>query len=159
MDTQNPMLFESKLDEAALLAMIGEASPEAEQQDDWLLWKQHTLRLKVAFGEVRRIDSVFRVQLLFIARHPWFDEDLVISQPCFAPDPEQAIRSGVRDFIPCDTLITALGLIPERKLVRGLEDRDWLALAGNCRTVHDIVDSAAAEGEKIGRMAGGMFSV
>ena len=69
------------------------------------------------------------------------------------------LDSGVRDFIPCDTLITALGLIPERELVRGLEDRDWLALAGNCHTVHDIVDSAAAEGEKIGRMAGGMFSV
>ncbi|MBP0973062.1 MAG: hypothetical protein J5851_04060 [Oscillospiraceae bacterium] len=108
MDTQNPMLFESKLDETALLAMIGEASPEAEQQDDWLLWKQHTLRLKVAFGEVRRIDSVFRVQLLFIARHPWFDEDLVISHPCFAPDPEQAIRSGVRDFIGA-TLPSLLG--------------------------------------------------
>ncbi|MCR4645242.1 MAG: DUF6348 family protein [Oscillospiraceae bacterium] len=98
-DTQNPMLFESKLDEAALLGMIREAFPETEPQDEWLLWKSHTLRLKIAFGEVRRIDKVFRVQLLMIARHPWFDEDLVVSQPCFAPDPEQAIRSGIRDII------------------------------------------------------------
>lgn len=69
------------------------------------------------------------------------------------------LDSGVREFIPCDTLVTALGLIPERELVRGLEDKDWLSLAGNCRTVHDIVDSAAAEGEKIGSTVGSMLSV
>ena len=50
------------------------------------------------------------MQLLLIARHPWFDEDLVLTVPCFAPDPEQAMRSGIRDLcggaLPC--LLSAL---------------------------------------------------
>ncbi len=68
------------------------------------------------------------------------------------------LDSGAREFIPCDTLVTALGLIPERELVRGLEDRDWLSLVGNCHTVHDIVDSAAAEAERVGRSVGAALS-
>ena len=66
----------------------------------------------------------------------------------------EALDSGEREYVNCDTLITALGLIPERELVRGLEDREWLFLAGNCSRVHDLVDSAVAEAERIGRMAG-----
>ena len=34
-DTHNPMMFESQLDEAALLAMLGEAFPEAELQEPY----------------------------------------------------------------------------------------------------------------------------
>ena len=64
------------------------------------------------------------------------------------------LDSGDLEFIPCDTLVTALGLIPERELVRGMKDCPWLFLAGNCRQVHDIVDSAAAEAERIGRAVG-----
>ncbi len=69
------------------------------------------------------------------------------------------LDSGEQEFIACDTLVTALGLIPERELVRGLEDRPWLSLAGNCRAVHEIVDSAAAEAERIGREVGAALSV
>ena len=65
------------------------------------------------------------------------------------------LDSGEREFIACDTLVTALGLIPEQELVRGLEGRDWLSLAGNCSRVHDLVDSAAAEGDRIGTIAAG----
>ncbi len=64
------------------------------------------------------------------------------------------LDSGEREYIACDTLVTALGLIPERELCRGLEGKNWLYLAGNCSRVHDIADSAAAEGERIGRLAG-----
>lgn len=63
------------------------------------------------------------------------------------------LDSGAEEFLPCDTLVTALGLIPERELVRGLGDSDWLFLAGNCHRVHDLVDSAVAEAERIGREA------
>lgn len=63
------------------------------------------------------------------------------------------LDSGEREYIPCDTLVTALGLIPERELVQKLGEPDWLYLAGNCRRVHDIADSAAAEAEKVGREA------
>ncbi|MBR3629848.1 MAG: hypothetical protein IKN55_05160 [Oscillospiraceae bacterium] len=110
-NTQNPMLFEAGLDEAGLLALVGERFPEAEKEEEWLFWKQHTLRVKFMFGEIRRIDDVFRVQLLLIARHPWFDEDLVLTLPSFAPDPEQAMRSGISTFcegtLPC--LLAAFG--------------------------------------------------
>ena len=68
------------------------------------------------------------------------------------------LDSGTREFIACDTLVTALGLIPERDLVRGLEDRAWLSLVGNCHTVHDIVDSAAMEAERVGRSVGAALS-
>ncbi len=64
------------------------------------------------------------------------------------------LDSGNLEFIACDTLVTALGLIPERELVRDLTDCPWLSLAGNCRQVHDIVDSAAAEAERIGKAVG-----
>ena len=69
------------------------------------------------------------------------------------------LDSGEREFIACDTLVTALGLIPERELVRGLEDRDWLSLVGNCSRVHDIVDSAAAEAARIGSLVGKQCAV
>lgn len=63
------------------------------------------------------------------------------------------LDSGAEEFGTCDTLITALGLIPKRELTRGLGSPDWLFFAGNCRRVHDLVDSAAAEAEQIGRSA------
>ena len=63
------------------------------------------------------------------------------------------LDSGERELLSCDTLITAVGLVPERELVRGLGDPGWLFLAGNCRRVHDLVDSAAAEAERIGKEA------
>lgn len=69
------------------------------------------------------------------------------------------LDSGEREFIACDTLVSALGLIPERELVRGLEDRDWLSLVGNCSRVHDIVDSAAAEAARIGSLVGKQCAV
>ena len=69
------------------------------------------------------------------------------------------LDSGEREFITCDTLVTALGLIPERERIRGLEDRDWLSLVGNCSKVHDIVDSAAAEAVRIGSLVGKQCAV
>ncbi|MBR1455982.1 MAG: NAD(P)/FAD-dependent oxidoreductase [Oscillospiraceae bacterium] len=63
------------------------------------------------------------------------------------------LDSGREERIPCDTLVTALGLIPERVLVRKLGEPVWLFLAGNCRRVHDLVDSAVAEAEQVGRSA------
>ncbi|MBO6039914.1 MAG: NAD(P)/FAD-dependent oxidoreductase [Oscillospiraceae bacterium] len=57
-------------------------------------------------------------------------------------------------FVPCDTLVTALGLTPERELVRGLGTPEWLFFAGNCCRVHDLVDSAVAEADQVGRKAG-----
>ena len=64
------------------------------------------------------------------------------------------LDSGERKILPCDTLVTAVGLVPERELIRGLEKEGWLSLAGNCSRVHDLADSAAAEGAKVGGQIG-----
>ncbi len=64
------------------------------------------------------------------------------------------LESGERELIPCDTLVTAVGLVPERELVRGLEKEAWLSLAGNCSRVHNLADSAATEGAKVGSLVG-----
>ena len=68
------------------------------------------------------------------------------------------LYSGEREFLPCDTLITAIGLVPERELIRGLEGEPWLSIAGNCSRVHELADSAAAEGAKVGRLIGGQLA-
>lgn len=64
------------------------------------------------------------------------------------------LDSGERELLSCDTLITAVGLVPERELIRGLEEAPWLSLAGNCSKVHELADSAAAEGAKLGGQVG-----
>ena len=72
------------------------------------------------------------------------------------------LDTGERMEIPCDTLLTALGLIPDRTLCRKLlsiseSNADepllpsWLHLCGNCESVHDIVDSVTREALILGR--------
>ena len=67
------------------------------------------------------------------------------------------LDSGERELLPCNTLVTAIGLVPERELIRGLEEAHWLSLAGNCSRVHDLADSAAAEGTKVGSLVAGQL--
>ena len=66
----------------------------------------------------------------------------------------EALDNGKSEFLPCDTLVTAIGLVPERELIRGFEKEPWLSLAGNCSRVYELADSAAAEGAKVGRHVG-----
>ncbi len=66
------------------------------------------------------------------------------------------LLSGMEDHLECDTLITALGLIPDQELIRDLydEDRklpDWIRLCGNCRDIYDIVDRLCIDAEKLGK--------
>jgi len=58
-------------------------------------------------------------------------------------------------FVECDTLITSVGLIPERDLLDGFKDAipEWLFICGNARAVHDIVDGVTIESERTGRLA------
>lgn len=57
--------------------------------------------------------------------------------------------SGRETELACDTLITALGLIPDRTLAEPLikDGRlpEWLICVGNCERIYDIVDTIAAE--------------
>ena len=63
------------------------------------------------------------------------------------------LDTGEQTHIPCDTLVTAVGLIPDRTLVSGLGAPGWLSFAGNCHHVHELVDSAVAEAASVGRLA------
>lgn len=55
--------------------------------------------------------------------------------------------------LPCKTLLIAAGLRPDRQLVRGLEEKEWLTLCGNCRQVHPMVEGVVAEGAEAGMQA------
>ncbi len=65
------------------------------------------------------------------------------------------ISSGERFELCCGTLITAIGLIPERELILPLEKDGtyprWLRLCGNCDYVHDIVDSVSLQADNIAK--------
>ena len=55
--------------------------------------------------------------------------------------------------IPCKTLLIAVGLTPERELISGLENRDWLHIRGNCRRVHPMAEAVVKEGAQAGNAA------
>ena len=59
------------------------------------------------------------------------------------------LDSGEREYIECDTLITAVGLIPERELLTGIGTPEWLRCCGNCDSIHEIVDAVSSETIKI----------
>jgi thioredoxin reductase len=67
------------------------------------------------------------------------------------------VSNGNEEYIACDTLITSVGLIPERELSEQAAGSgmlpDWLFLCGNACYVHDLVDDVTREGEAIGRAA------
>ena len=69
------------------------------------------------------------------------------------------LDSGEREYIPCGTLVTALGMIPERELVSGLKGEGWLFPVGNASRVYDLVDVAAAQAAEVGRRVGRELAV
>ena len=56
-------------------------------------------------------------------------------------------------YLPCKTLLIAAGLRPERELIAGLENADWITLCGNCNAVHPMVEGVVKEGKKAGVLA------
>lgn len=57
------------------------------------------------------------------------------------------------EYLPCKTLLIAVGLRPERELVTHLGNPDWLHLCGNCSIVHPMVESVTEEGQQAGLAA------
>ena len=61
--------------------------------------------------------------------------------------------TGIEEFLPCGTLLTAIGMIPEKELAEECFSHDplpdWLLLTGNCDYVHDIVDSVTADAYRL----------
>jgi len=62
----------------------------------------------------------------------------------------ERVRLSNGRYLPCATLLIAVGLVPERELALGLEDVDWLQLCGNCKSVHPMVEGVCAEGTQAG---------
>lgn len=58
-----------------------------------------------------------------------------------------------KEYIRCDTLLVATGLIPEIEVCRGLEDNPGIFLCGNARKVHDLADHVTEEGMLVGKKA------
>lgn len=63
------------------------------------------------------------------------------------------LDSGDTEIIPCDTLITAMGLVPDREHAEKLKTEEkypeWLFFCGNCESVHDIVDAVTVQAERL----------
>ena len=67
------------------------------------------------------------------------------------------LKTKERTTLACDTLLTAVGLIPERELVDELladsslsSMPEWIHIVGNADYVHEIVDSVTTEAEALG---------
>lgn len=56
-------------------------------------------------------------------------------------------REGEPFFLPCQSLVIAAGLAPERTLIQNLGEPHWLHLCGNCAKIHPMVELVAAEGK------------
>lgn len=67
------------------------------------------------------------------------------------------IPTGEETLILCDTLISAVGLIPEQRILKGVRRNgrlpEWITLCGNCHHVHKIVDSVTQQAEEAGAAA------
>ena len=56
-------------------------------------------------------------------------------------------------YLPCKTLLIAVGLRPERELIWDLGDPEWLHICGNCNKVHPMVEAVVNEGKRAGMTA------
>ncbi len=70
------------------------------------------------------------------------------------------VGTSTERYVECDTLITALGLIPDRTLAENVSENgvlpSWIHLCGNSDQIYDIVDSVTAKGLETGKTASAM---
>ena len=60
------------------------------------------------------------------------------------------LATGEEHYLPCKSLLIAVGYEPERELIRGLEGAEWLRLCGNCREIHPMIENVITEGKTAG---------
>lgn len=99
------LVIEPTLDKPDVIALLHEKFPEGENAGEWLLFRDHDLHFTVEFGQMQAANGAFNVQILLIARHPFFDEDLVESVAGLGRTPDDAIRTAAENIctgvIPC----------------------------------------------------------
>ena len=103
---------------------------------------------------IREMDIPFRSGWTVVSVHGRGRLKGVMAAP-FGDDGEPDLSR--REYIRCNTLLIAAGLIPERD-IEGFEDvmgRDdgSLLIAGNAAYIHDLADGAAIQGVRCGVMA------
>jgi thioredoxin reductase len=57
------------------------------------------------------------------------------------------------EYLPCETLLIAVGLRPEQELLHGLGNPHWVHICGNCHKVHPMVEAVVQEGKQAGTAA------
>ena len=57
------------------------------------------------------------------------------------------------EYLPCSTLLIAVGMQPEQEIVSHLGNPQWLHICGNCNTVHPMVEAVVNEGKQAGKAA------
>lgn len=153
-----PLMITPTLDKEDLLEMIAPHCPDAERQGDWLLIRKHMLRLTIEFGEMRCVQGAYAVQLLFIAQHPWFDEDMVESVMGFGGSADEAMRKGTMQFcsVVLQNLLMAFDaksgtqieadVMGKKHIFRLPAARAWMHLAeGNRTDLYEIVQDMLPE--------------
>ena len=94
------LLVEPALDREEALSLLHESFPDGENTGEWLLFRQHDLQVSIEFGTMQsnKEQNVWSMQLLLIAKHPFFDEDLVESVVGVGKTPDDAIRNAVHNI-------------------------------------------------------------
>ena len=115
-----PLMVEPTLDRMETIALVQEECPDGELMGEWLLYKEHDLRVTVDFGSLQsnQDGTVWSVQLLFAAQHPFFDEDLVESVVGVGRTPDDAIRNGAHNI--------CIGVLPSVRAALGCENDEWM---------------------------------
>lgn len=60
------------------------------------------------------------------------------------------LDTGEETYLPCKSLLIAVGYEPERGLIQGLEGAPWLRLCGNCKEIHPMIEGVIKEGKTAG---------
>lgn len=81
-----------------LLNIVAELCPGAVRDGDALYYSRHDLHVRLEFGQTSSHENRFSAQLLFILRHPWFDEDLVESCASMGNSLEVAMKACTEEF-------------------------------------------------------------
>lgn len=65
----------------------------------------------------------------------------------------EGVRLQNGRYLPCSILLIAAGLICDRELIRGMEKNERIYCAGNCASVHGMIETVVQEGIKVGTQA------
>ena len=81
-----------------LLAFLSEQCKGAVPEGETLHYTGQALHVSVEFGQVQSRENKFLVQVLFILKHDWFDEDFVTPLSSLGDTLEEAMKVCTAEF-------------------------------------------------------------